>query len=149
MITLLILFGSYGVLYGLAHLGVFSEAVTQMDLAAYAMSFFLVFFGLSHFYKCKDLLRIVPGWVPFPRQTVYVTGVMELMFAIGLLIPSIRFATGIALVLFFVAIFPANLNKAMKGLHIPGALSSNLLSWVRLAYQPLFIGWTLYSIEVL
>lgn len=147
MITLLILFGSYGLLYGFAHLGFLPPDSTNEDLAAYAMAFFLFFFGLSHFYKFRDLLSMVPQWVPLPKQTVYVTGVLEIVFAFGLLIPSLRNVTGIAVVLFFIAVFPANIYKAINRIHVPGTMSNTVLSWVRLAYQPLFIVWTLYCID--
>jgi len=149
MITLFILLGGYGILYVFSRLGVLPATSSNEELAAWAMAFFLFFFGLSHFYKFRDLLRIVPSWVPYPQQTVYLTGVLEILFAFGLLIPSLRFAAGIAVVLFFIAVFPANLNKAIHRIHVPGTLSTTVLSWVRLAYQPLFILWTLYCIDAL
>jgi uncharacterized membrane protein len=49
--------------------------------------------------------RMVPGWVPWPQAVVCFTGVCELAGALGLLVPSLRLAAGIALIAFFVLVF--------------------------------------------
>ncbi len=40
---------------------------------------------------------MVPSQLPFPRQLVFVTGLLEILGAIGLLIPQVRPAAGICL----------------------------------------------------
>ncbi|GAA0379705.1 hypothetical protein [Bacillus horti] len=143
MITLLILIGSFAVLFLLKRAGYTQRS--NRELANYSMAFFLVFFGLSHFYKKSELMMILPSWVPFPEFVVYVTGVIEIVFAIGLLFERTRRVTGVLVALFFVAILPANVHKAINDLEISGAMSSTFLSWVRLFFQPIFIVWVLYS----
>jgi uncharacterized membrane protein len=52
-----------------------------------------------------------PGW---PAALVALTGVFEILGAVGLLVPwnGVRLAAGICLVLFLVAVFPANAYAA-------------------------------------
>jgi uncharacterized membrane protein len=52
-----------------------------------------------------------PGW---PTALVAITGVFEILGAVGLLVPwnGVRLAAGICLVLFLVAVFPANAYAA-------------------------------------
>jgi uncharacterized membrane protein len=51
------------------------------------------------------------GWAS-PLNLVYITGVCELLGAIGLIVPLTRTLSGIALVVFLVAVFPANAYAA-------------------------------------
>jgi uncharacterized membrane protein len=52
-----------------------------------------------------------PGF-PSPRTLVYFTGVCEIAGGIGLLVPALRLAAGFALIVFLVAVFPANAHAA-------------------------------------
>jgi uncharacterized membrane protein len=73
---------------------------------------------------------------------VYLTGVLEVLGAVGLLVPATRSFAGLGLVLLLVAMFPANVNAARKGMPLRGKLPTPL--WLRLPMQLLFIGMTLW-----
>ena len=47
---------------------------------------FLWFFlgGIAHFVATEAEMRIVPAWIPWPREAVLVTGVLGLQCAIGI-----------------------------------------------------------------
>lgn len=77
-----------------------------------------------------------PGW---PTALVAITGVCELLGAAGLLVPwdGLRLATGICLVVFLVAVFPANAYAARD----PERFGRTALPfWPRAALQLLLIG---------
>lgn len=77
-----------------------------------------------------------PGW---PAALVAITGVCELLGAAGLLAPwsGLRLATGICLVVFLIAVFPANAYAARD----PERFGRTALPfWPRLALQLLLIG---------
>ena len=57
-------------------------------------AFFVVGFA-AHLYAASSFEKIVPGWVPFPRETVFITGIIELAGAIALLIPRTRWWAGV------------------------------------------------------
>ena len=71
---------------------------------------FLWFFvgGIAHFAATDLEMRIVPPYIPFPHATVLVSGVLELLGAIGLLIRPVRPAAGIGLFLLTLGVTPAN-----------------------------------------
>jgi uncharacterized membrane protein len=71
---------------------------------------FLWFFvgGLAHFFFTELETRIVPPWVPWPHETVLVSGALELLGALGLLWPQTRRAAGWGLFALTLAVTPAN-----------------------------------------
>jgi uncharacterized membrane protein len=77
---------------------------------------FLWFFvgGIAHFAATALEMTIVPPYIPWPRATVLVTGVLELLGALGLLIRSVRRAAGIGLFLLTLAVTPANIYMLQR-----------------------------------
>src|SRR5215467_4323145 len=67
-----------------------------------------------------DLVRMVPPALPRPDLLVTFTGILEILGAIGLFVPITARAACICLVLLLVALFPANIHAARKGLTIDG-----------------------------
>jgi uncharacterized membrane protein len=70
--------------------------------------------GVAHFAPPlrSGLIAIVPPKLPAPALLVTVTGVLELLGAIGLLIPQTRVAAAVCLAVLMVAMFPANVYAA-------------------------------------
>ena len=64
--------------------------------------------GVAHFAATSLEMRIVPQWLPWPRFIVLVSGVFELLGAIGLLSLRTRVAAGNGLILLTLAVTPAN-----------------------------------------
>ena len=59
-----------------------------------------------------DLIAIVPPALPSPGLLVSITGVLELLGAVGLLLLSTRFFAAVCLLLLMLAMFPANVYAA-------------------------------------
>jgi uncharacterized membrane protein len=56
----------------------------------YVMAAFFVAGFAAHLYAAPSFEKIVPDWVPYPRETVFITGIIELVGAVALLIPRLR-----------------------------------------------------------
>jgi uncharacterized membrane protein len=71
---------------------------------------FLWFFvgGIAHFAATDLEMRIVPPYVPWPRATVLISGVFELVGAIGLVPRPTRRSAGWMLFALTIAVTPAN-----------------------------------------
>lgn len=70
--------------------------------------------GLAHFAPAlrRDLIAIVPPRLPAPGYLVTITGLLELLGAVGLLVPATRVAAAVCLLLLMLAMFPANVYAA-------------------------------------
>jgi uncharacterized membrane protein len=106
--------------------------------------------GIMHIRSPGGFLAITPDWVPFPEQVVFLTGVAEIIGAIGLLIPlninsKTRFWAGIGLAVYAVCVWPANINHAVNDI----AINGETLGWgyhgPRQLLQPVFIWWALIA----
>ena len=71
---------------------------------------FLWFFigGIAHFALTETEMRIVPPWVPWPREAVLLSGAFELLGAAGLLWHRTRHAAGWGLFALTLAVTPAH-----------------------------------------
>ncbi len=137
MVTLIVLLVALLIFRGLGVLGV-PLFPTWHDCALWALSMMVLFTASAHFTSMKeDLIKMVPRFFPAPRQIVFATGLLEIAGAVGLLIPLVRTASGICLALLFVAMFPANINAALRRVPLRGRPATPL--WLRLPMQVLFV----------
>jgi len=91
---------------------------------------------------------MIPGFIPFKTELVYLTAIIEIVAAIGLLIAGLSVLTAWLLILFFVLLLPFNIKAAIEHLDIEkGTLNGNGLNylWFRIPLQILFITWTYIS----
>jgi uncharacterized membrane protein len=90
-----------------------------------ALAATFAFMGITHFLPrvARTMAAMIPpalyldGRIPrdgllSPVNLVRFTGLCELAGAVGLLVPVTRFAAGVCLVLFLIAVFPANAHAA-------------------------------------
>jgi len=72
-----------------------------------------IFTGVAHFGRAReDLVQMVPPGLPSPATLVTLTGIAELVGAIGLLIPVTARWSAFALIVLLAALFPANIHAA-------------------------------------
>jgi uncharacterized membrane protein len=84
-----------------------------------------------------DLIRMVPRRFPRPELLVTVTGVCEILGAIGLLMPGLARPAAIGLTLLLIALFPANVRAAREGMTIGGKPATPLVA--RSVIQAVFL----------
>jgi uncharacterized membrane protein len=115
-----------------------------------AMSVMLLFTAIGHFAFPKAMMMMIPAAIPFRLMLVYITGMIEIMAAIGLQITSLQNLTGILLIIFFILVLPANIYAAAKHINYQTGKEDgpghNYL-WFRIPLQILFIIWTWMSIS--
>lgn len=117
---------------GISALGDWAAAV-RVGLAV-----MLCFTAAAHFNSMRpDLIRMVPPAVPNPALMVTFTGVCEILGAMGLLVPQTRRIAAVALIVFLVAVLPANVHAARAAVTLGGAAATPMVP--RIAMQLLFI----------
>ena len=92
------------------------------------VSLFFLVGGRAHFTSTEFFVSIVPPYVPMPRLTVYVTGVLELIGAIAIWIPAWRSWAGIGLFALTVCVTPANIYMWLNPQLFP-TINPAFLSW--------------------
>lgn len=117
--------------------------------AQIAMSAMLLFTSIAHFAFTKGMTMMLPAFIPFKKQIVYVTGIMEIAAAVCLLLPSAQVITAWFLIVFFIALLPANINAAIRHIdYQKGTFDGNGLNylWFRIPLQLFFIAWVYFSV---
>jgi uncharacterized membrane protein len=108
-------------------------------------------FGLTastHFTSTETFLQMVPEFLPLRREAVYLSGIAEAAGAVGLLVPRLRRLAGLGVAALLVSVFPANVNVAVSGVELAGALGfpgGGAWSWARLALQPVMVWFALWA----
>ena len=91
---------------------------------------------------------MMPDFIHYKIKMVYFTGVIEILVAIGLKIPSFRVLTASLLTIIFVLLQPININAAIKHVDYQKGTfegkGTNYL-WFRIPLQILFIVWAYVS----
>lgn len=95
--------------------------------------------GINHFVNPGFYLKIVPHGLPAPEALVYVSGVAEVLGALGTMLPSTRRPAGWFLVATLAAVYPANIYMALYPSRFPTIPHWALLA--RLPLQFLFVYW--------
>ena len=90
----------------------------------------------------------VPTWLPLsPDFVVIASGFVEIALGLALISLRRRREVGIATALFFVAIFPGNINQFVNHIDAFG-LDTDRARAIRLFFQPLLVLWALWSAGV-
>ena len=116
--------------------------------ARIAMSIMLVFTAVGHFAFTKGMSMMIPKFIPFKESFVYLTGMFEILLAIGLLITKFKTISGYALIIFLLLMLPANIYASVNNVNLQkGTLDGNgmMYLWFRIPLQILFIIWTYIS----
>ncbi|MDR6199951.1 putative membrane protein [Microbacterium sp. SORGH_AS428] len=94
----------------------------------------------------SQLIAMVPPSIPRPEIVVWLSAACELAAAIGLLIGPLRLASAVALALFLLSIFPANVRAAHLAGDADGTFVRRIV--VRGAKQTIFIGLCVWVVVV-
>jgi len=138
MAPLIVLVAGVLLARGIGQLGVRSlrdwRAATRAGLAI-----MFCFTAAAHFNRMRaDMIAMVPPFVPNPAFMVTLTGICEVLGAIGLLLPITRRVAAVALIVMLVAILPANVHAARTGVTFAGRPATPMVP--RIALQGLFVG---------
>ena len=109
-------------------------------------SIFYVIVGIKHFIEPEYFLSIVPPYLPYHLELVYISGLFEILIGLLILFPKYRYYGAIGLILLLVAVFPANiyLAQSKEAQEAIGA-TQEIATW-RLPIQGVLI-WIAYFIR--
>ena len=104
----------------------------------------LFFAGILHFVYDSGFQAMIPDFLPFKYELVYITGITEWLLSLLLIFPHTRKAAGIATALFLILVLPANIYAAAMNIPAPWSEeTSRTALWIRPLFQPILIWWVL------
>ena len=120
---------------------------SKKSIVRLLLALIFVITGILHFTHTNKFVQIVPPFIPAPEAMVYISGVFEILGAIGLLISRYSRLAAFGLVLLLIIIFPANIYMAVKNIQLGGIMNNPVLQWIRLPFQGVLIWWVLWCTE--
>ena len=100
--------------------------------------------GIAHFTSTDVMVEMMPDAVPLKREMVYFTGVCELAAAVGLLWDKTSRLASIMLIVFFIAVLPANIAGSLKQVNLGGMEYGAIYLLFRIPFQIFLIWWVYY-----
>ncbi|MEO5681048.1 MAG: DoxX family protein [Chitinophagaceae bacterium] len=114
-----------------------------MKLAGlYIMSLLYIAAGIWHFMRPRSYMKIMPPWLPWHLQLVYLSGAAEILLGILLVPESTRVMAAWGIIALLIAVFPANIQMTINYFHY-----NNPMKWITVARLPLqivliWLAWT-------
>jgi uncharacterized membrane protein len=102
----------------------FSSWIIALRAALFVM--FLLTASAHWGTRRPDLIKMVPAGFTNPALLVTLTGILEILGAIGLLIPSAARLAATCLAVLLIVLFPANVRAAREHLTIKGQVATKL-----------------------
>ena len=99
----------------------------------YLLAAFFTLAGLNHFLRPDWYLKIMPPALPYPLTLVYLSGALETALGLALLSPKLERKASWGLAALLLAVFPANINMAMRPEAFPAF--KPMVLWLRLPLQ--------------
>ena len=109
-------------------------------------SIFYVLVGIKHFIDPNFFLAIVPPYLPYHLELVYISGFFEILFGVMILIPKYRYWGAIGLIILLIGVFPANIFLAQNKEAQEAIGASQQIAVWRLPIQVILI-WIAYWIR--
>lgn len=105
----------------------------------YLFAVFFVLAGVNHFINTAFYLKIMPPFLPWHLLLVYLSGVIEIVLGVLLLLPRFTRAAAWGLIVLLIAIFPVNIHMAFNHVLYPEYSVTAL--WIRLPLQFVLLAW--------
>jgi uncharacterized membrane protein len=98
--------------------------------------------GVNHFVKPDFYVKIMPPYLPWHLELVYISGMCEAALGLLLLIPRTTVLAAWGLIALLIAVFPANIHMALHPHDYPNIAEA--LLWARLPLQGVLILWAFW-----
>ena len=115
--------------------------------ARVGLSLFFMFTAIPHFISTEQMATMLPPSIPYRIELIYVTGVLELLGAIGVWIPRLERLTGFLLIVMLIGLLPANVYAAINRIDFGAYSVGPVYLLVRVPFQLFVIWWTYFATE--
>ncbi len=113
--------------------------------ARVGLSLFFIFTSIGHFIKAEEMSAMLPPFVPYRIEIVYLTGVLEILGATAVWIAPLMTLTRFCLILMLICFLPANIYSAMNHVDFGGHGEGPGYLLFRVPFQFFVVWWTYYA----
>lgn len=114
-------------------------------IALLIIALFFMTGGIAHFVVADFFIQAMPDYLAYHQELVMVSGVFEILGAIGILLPQTRLIAGYGLMALIIAVYPANINMAMQPEKYQNI--SELFLYIRLPMQFILLWFVWWAIK--
>jgi len=112
--------------------------------ACWGLGIAFVFFSIGHVAKAEGMVAMLPPWIPFRLTLVYLTGLLELLVAVGLFLSKYQTYSAKIAIVIFVVFFPANIYAALNGIGVGGHQWGAVYLLIRGPLQIVLVTWAYF-----
>ena len=91
--------------------------------------------GLTHFTAAQTYMSIMPPYLPWHLELVYLSGVCEIVGGIWLFFPHTRRFAIWGLIALLIAVYPANIHMLVNEVYLEGMAQEKWILWARMPVQ--------------
>jgi uncharacterized membrane protein len=95
--------------------------------------------GIAHFVRPQAFVAVMPPYLPWHLELVYLSGAIEIVLAMLLILPRTRRFASWGMMGLLVAVFPAHIHAAMNPETLP--IVPTAVIWLRMPFQAVLIAW--------
>ena len=140
MIPLIVLVGMWALMRAAAKLLPFVN-ISPGTSGRVPLALMLCMTGFAHFIIPEQIALLVPPLAVEKSFIVYLTGGLEVMCALGILIPQLRKTSGVILIFLLLAFIPANVYGALNHVELGGHRLGPIYLLFRIPLQLFFVWW--------
>lgn len=102
--------------------------------------------SIAHFVITDFFIMAMPDYLGYHKELVIISGIFEMLGAVGILIPKTRLLAGYCLIALIIAVYPANIDMALHPEKFPYIPVVAL--YARLPFQFLFVWFVWRTIKL-
>jgi len=84
------------------------------ELTILLISILYITIGINHFLKPNFFLEIVPPFIPFKLEVVFISGFFEIILGVSILFKKTRKLASLLIIVLLILVFPANIYLYMS-----------------------------------
>ena len=127
---------------------IFKLELTARGAGRIGLAAMLVFTASMHFTYTEGMALMIPDFMQYREAIVIVTGILEVGFIIGLLLPGTWKITGKALIVYLLLALPTHVYASLGHINFRTADDTGHgldFLWFRIPLQFFFIAWVFWS----
>ncbi len=117
----------------------------KYKISLYLQTFLYLLAGINHFLNTNFYIKLIPSYLPFPKNLVYISGIAEILLALFLLSTKFRIWAIWLIMAMLIAFLPIHIQMIIDAYNN----KNEVLLWItiiRLPLQFVLIYW-IYSLR--